>query len=353
MVSNDIGLCEAVVTLEDPTATDNVSAPEDITYEGVRSDGLELTDPFPLGETTITWTATDEAGNTSESCEQVVTVNDTEAPTAVGQAIIVDLGADGLVSIDPKDLDNTDTPSSDNCTLAENLVYNASRTDFDCSDTGAPVTVFFSVTDEAGTESAAVSVEVTVRDVTGPELTCGGPVVRTSLSGQPLVIEITPPTVVDVCDASPGQPVASRSDGRPLTDPFEVGETLITWTALDAQNNPGTCQQLVTVEFTASSGSSISAFGVPGQESSEITGTNILVVMPSDTDLGQPLAPEIEVSEFATVEPASGEAVDFSGGPVNLYSDSPGWRHPDLLLGICGSGPWRMYHPTGGSLPRC
>ncbi len=174
-------------------------------------------------------------GIPSESCEQLVTVNDTEAPTAVGQAIIVDLDADGLVIIDPKDLDNTDTPSSDNCTLAENLVYNASRTDFDCADTGAPVTVFFSVTDEAGTESAAVSVEVTVRDVTGPDLTCSGPVVRTSLSGQPLVIEITPPTVVDVCDAIPGQPVASRSDGRPLTDPFEVGETLITWTALDVQ----------------------------------------------------------------------------------------------------------------------
>ncbi len=110
VVSNDSGLCDAVVTIENPTATDNVTAPEDITFEGVRSDGLELTDPFPLGETTITWTATDEAGNTSEGCAQVVTVNDTEAPTAIGQTIIVDLGADGLASIDPKDLDNTDTP---------------------------------------------------------------------------------------------------------------------------------------------------------------------------------------------------------------------------------------------------
>ena len=62
------------LALEDPTATDNETAPENITFEGTRSDGLELTDPFPLGETTITWTATDEGGNTSESCEQVVTV---------------------------------------------------------------------------------------------------------------------------------------------------------------------------------------------------------------------------------------------------------------------------------------
>jgi streptogramin lyase len=34
---------------------------------------------FPVGSTTITWTATDAAGNTA-TCEQTVTVNDTEAP---------------------------------------------------------------------------------------------------------------------------------------------------------------------------------------------------------------------------------------------------------------------------------
>ncbi len=143
---------------------------------------------------------------------QVVTVNDTEAPTAIGQTIIVDLGADGLASIDPKDLDNTDTPSSRQLYLAENLVYNASRTDFDCGDTGAG-NVFFSVTDEAGTKRHSIG-EVTVRDVTGPDLTCSGPVVRLDFDDNPLVIEITP-TVVDVCDAIPGQPVASRGDGRP------------------------------------------------------------------------------------------------------------------------------------------
>jgi hypothetical protein len=44
-----------------------------VTIKGERDDGKKLHDPFPLGTTTITWTATDEQGNT-DTCEQTVTV---------------------------------------------------------------------------------------------------------------------------------------------------------------------------------------------------------------------------------------------------------------------------------------
>ncbi|MCK6483936.1 MAG: HYR domain-containing protein [Phycisphaerae bacterium] len=46
---------------------------------GVRSDALPLTDPYPLGVTTITWTVTDCAGATDE-CVQTITVTDAQAP---------------------------------------------------------------------------------------------------------------------------------------------------------------------------------------------------------------------------------------------------------------------------------
>lgn len=64
----------AVQSFNTPSATDNCSGPADITLGGVRSDMLPLSAPYPSGTTTITWTATDCAGNSS-SCNQTIMVN--------------------------------------------------------------------------------------------------------------------------------------------------------------------------------------------------------------------------------------------------------------------------------------
>ncbi|MFU8844108.1 MAG: Calx-beta domain-containing protein, partial [Bacteroidales bacterium] len=74
-VTATAGECTADVTIENPTATDNCTAVESITFSGVRSDALALNAPYPVGVTTITWTATDACGNTSSSCTQTITVN--------------------------------------------------------------------------------------------------------------------------------------------------------------------------------------------------------------------------------------------------------------------------------------
>ncbi|MBP93872.1 MAG: hypothetical protein CMC55_07130 [Flavobacteriaceae bacterium] len=66
------GATETTVLITEPTATDNCS--NTITYFGVRSDALLLSEPFPIGDTIITWTATDASNNTSLSCNQTVTV---------------------------------------------------------------------------------------------------------------------------------------------------------------------------------------------------------------------------------------------------------------------------------------
>ncbi|WP_418511578.1 malectin domain-containing carbohydrate-binding protein [Corallibacter sp.] len=62
----------ANITIVEPSASDNCAT--DISYSGERSDLLPITDPYPIGETTITWTATDASGNTSLSCDQTITV---------------------------------------------------------------------------------------------------------------------------------------------------------------------------------------------------------------------------------------------------------------------------------------
>ncbi|MFK7813672.1 MAG: Ig-like domain-containing protein [Maribacter sp.] len=64
--------CSTSVLITNPTVSDNVS--NTFIFEGIRSDGLPMSEPFFVGENTITWSATDEAGNVSETCEQIISI---------------------------------------------------------------------------------------------------------------------------------------------------------------------------------------------------------------------------------------------------------------------------------------
>jgi subtilisin-like proprotein convertase family protein len=71
VVSNDAGVCGAVVNYSAPTAVDNCN----VTVTSTHNSG----DSFPVGTTTVTYTAADGCGNTT-NCSFNVTVNDTEVP---------------------------------------------------------------------------------------------------------------------------------------------------------------------------------------------------------------------------------------------------------------------------------
>ncbi len=57
--NTDVSSATAVVTWNEPTASDNSGS---VTLTSSHSSG----DTFPIGETTVTYTATDEAGNQIE-----------------------------------------------------------------------------------------------------------------------------------------------------------------------------------------------------------------------------------------------------------------------------------------------
>jgi CSLREA domain-containing protein len=79
VANNDPGQCSATLDPGAATVSDNCSG---ATASGVRSDGLALNAPYPVGVTSITWTATDAAGNTSAApAVQTVTVHDREPPS--------------------------------------------------------------------------------------------------------------------------------------------------------------------------------------------------------------------------------------------------------------------------------
>jgi HYR domain-containing protein len=71
-VSTDPGVSWARVSLTPPTDANGC----DVDAVGTRSDGLPLDVPYTPGQTVITW----NAPNTTASCQQVITVNDTESP---------------------------------------------------------------------------------------------------------------------------------------------------------------------------------------------------------------------------------------------------------------------------------
>ncbi len=74
VVSNDAGLCSAVVTYQTPSGTDNCPG-----ANTTQTAGLASGSAFPVGLTTNTFKVTD-AGGLMTTCSFTVTVNDTELP---------------------------------------------------------------------------------------------------------------------------------------------------------------------------------------------------------------------------------------------------------------------------------
>jgi PKD repeat protein len=255
---------------------------------------------------TYSVTVTDANGCEGTSVDVIVTEDaDTTAPIAVCQNIEVFLDASGQASLTAADLDGG---SSDNVGID---TFTASITTFDCSNLG-PNQVMLTVTDVNGNSDFCMAT-VTVTDPLPPVLTCAANVIATSSNGNPVVVTVPVPGVADNCGEDLN-PVGVRDDGLGLNDPFPVGITTVTWTAVDASGNPGTCLQNVTVNFTASVENDIVSFVVPNQEgTSEIDplAHTVTVVMPSGTDLSN-LTPVIGISANATIDPPSGQANDFS-----------------------------------------
>ena len=113
-----------------PTVTDNCDEP--FTTSVIRSDGLDLLDPYPLGTTIITWTVTGECSEMSSSCTQTITVIDEEAPTVICKTkIFVAVNAnEGKVIVPDSFLYEG---VFDNCSMEE-ITVTVSKNIFNCMD---------------------------------------------------------------------------------------------------------------------------------------------------------------------------------------------------------------------------
>jgi hypothetical protein len=334
--------------LTPPTASGGVG---EVKVDGDRSDGDALDAPYPVGSTTITWTATDEIGRTA-TCLQTVVVTgapDTTPPTITAPAdVVAYTGAVGASCGRIVNETELGTPlTDDNCVGGISIKRLGIPNDGTNTNAGnffpiGETILTYTAKDKAGNESQPVTQKVTVIDNTppiifapadasyvcasavpaglpsqasGPDLigandvhtpgppsdNCGTPVVTVSDSStgagsasNPLVItrtfratdsagnytdaiqtitviDSTPPTITsvpadvsvstgpgatscgtDVSNATLGTATATDNcevtvTRSPTGNTFAVGTTNVVWTATDAAGNTATGTQHVTV----------------------------------------------------------------------------------------------------------
>ena len=249
VTANSPSSCQSTIpaaTIGTPTT---VPSDSNVVVTAQRNDGLDLTDPFPSGITTITWTATDNTNGSTASCTQTVTLNTSGAPDNVPPNLHV-----------PQDITTTTASCSvvlddelgvataeDNCTASVNVVRTGVPANF-IFPTGVTI-ITYTATDAAGNvatgtqtitvlESPAIPPTITapsaVNVATGAGATSCGTFVSDATLGTA--------TANDNC---PG--VSVTRSGIPAGNIFPVGTTTVTYTATDRSGNQATDTQLVTV----------------------------------------------------------------------------------------------------------
>ena len=218
---------------------------------------------FNLGVTTVTWLATDAAGNTV-TCLFTVTVNDTQTP------VILSCGAVGNQSVvsDPGQCTYTQSSSawnasaSDNCSVASVVyVLTGATTGTGTSLSGVAfnlgtTTVTWTATDGSGNTSSCIF-NVLVSDNQLPVITSCGAIGNQNVSTNTGVCTYTQvgsswnATATDNCTVTSLTYTltgATTGSGTSLNGViFNQGVTTVTWTAVDVAGNQAQCQFSVIV----------------------------------------------------------------------------------------------------------
>ncbi len=251
-VGPDPETCE--VDLEDvdliPPVFTDVCDDENITLTN------DAPDVFPPGETIVTWTATDDCGNT-ETTTQTVTVWTLEPPDVEcppdSLTVSTDEGVcEAFVNVPAPDV-------TDPCpyTMTHDSEYGISDEDASGTYPVGSHTIIWTITDIFDNVTTCLVV-LTVVDDEDPELICPDPIEQEADWGEDFAsdVEVPPPFYDDNCEvvtltwemtgATTG---SSPAEGINIleVDTFYVGVTTIEYTAVDSSGNITTCTFTVTI----------------------------------------------------------------------------------------------------------
>lgn len=160
-VNTIAGQCYAQPTITPPTASDNL--PGTIAITAVRSDDQLLNADYPKGLTTITWTATDLAGN-EDICTQSITVSDAELPVITCPAPVMVSCAANVPVVNINSVTATDNCANVTVTHVGDIISSQTCTN------KFTLTRTYNATDASG-NSVTCSQVITVNDDTPPQIT--------------------------------------------------------------------------------------------------------------------------------------------------------------------------------------
>lgn len=255
--STDTMSCTFVVTVRDTTAP-TVTCPPDVTKEAANASGAVVTygagsasdavsgpltvsfdkasgGTFALGETRVTGTAKDAAGNVAR-CSFQVTVADTTKPVITcPDAVVAEAtspsGAQVLFPV---------ATATDAVTTSPAITYNHPRG----GRFGFGATTVTATAVDLATNSASCTFRVTVQDTTKPVITCPTRLVVEAQASSGAVVSDFQVSATDVASS------VTLSYNKPQGSAFALGETTVTARADDARGNFSTCSFKVAVVDT-------------------------------------------------------------------------------------------------------
>ncbi|MDH5730256.1 MAG: HYR domain-containing protein, partial [Gammaproteobacteria bacterium] len=230
---------ETIFTPTTPDATDTVA---------IESLTNNMPAVFALGETLVTWTAVDTSGN-ANTFVQTIVVEDTTNPAITGTASYT-IEASGVLTAF-----SVDSPSADDAVGIASF-EGAPPTEFPLGATE----ITWTAIDTSGNSSTFVQT-ITVEDTTAPAIT-GVAAYNVEATGELTPVTVATPTESDAVG------ITSFVATPALPAEFSVGETVITWTAIDTSGNSSTFIQTITVtdsvapEITGKAAYTLEASGI-------------------------------------------------------------------------------------------
>jgi hypothetical protein len=237
--------CGTVVndaTLGTATASDNCPG---VT---VARTGVPAGNNFPVGDTFITYTATDRSGNTATATQKVTVVDNTVPIVAAPGTVTLYTGAGSTsCSVTVSNLDTTlgTGSATDNCPGVSAVTRTGvpAGNVFPVGDT----VVTYSATDAHGNTGSA-NQTVTVVDNTPPTISCPANITLEPTCPTGAIATYAAPVVGDNCGVQGTSATTSPTINLASGSVFPIGTTTVTNTVTDIHGNSSSCSFTVTVK---------------------------------------------------------------------------------------------------------